>query len=146
MFFYNFLIFLLAMKTTSSSTYILNVSGSQLCITETGQNIGNFTSLAQFVQIFQMQDLEMQLEIDGNMTINETVILYSNVSFYGGNTNSSSFIFGSSGQIQIISNISSNINFFLANFKIIQSISDLLIFPLLLINNISFVQISVYIL
>ena len=56
--FYHFLIFLLAIKTTSSSTYILNVSGSQLSITETGQNIGNFTSLAQFVQIFQIQDLE----------------------------------------------------------------------------------------
>ena len=143
MFFYNFLIFLLAMKTTSSSTYILNVSGSQLCITETGQNIGNFTSLAQFVQIFQMQDLEMQLEIDGNMTINETVILYSNVSFYGGNTNSSSFIFGSSGQIQIISNTSSNINFILENIVIVSGLSEIVIFPFLLINNISFAQIKV---
>ena len=145
MFFYNFLIFLLAMKTTSSSTYILNVSGSQLCITETGQNIGNFTSLAQFVQIFQMQDLEMQLEIDGNMTINETVILYSNVSFYGENTSSPSLILGSSGQIQIISNTSSNINFILENIVIVSGLSEIVIFPFLFINNISFAQIKVII-
>ena len=145
MFFYNFLIFLLAMKTTSSSTYILNVSGSQLCITETGQNIGNFTSLAQFVQIFQMQDLEMQLEIDGNMTINETVILYSNVSFYGENTSSPSLILGSSGQIQIISNTSSNINFIMENIIVVPGLSEIVIFPFLLINNISFAQIKVII-
>ena len=141
--FYHFLIFLLAIKTTSSSTYILNVSGSQLSITETGQNIGNFTSLAQFVQIFQMQDLEMKLEINGNITINEIMILYSNVSFYGENTSSPSLILGSSGQIQIISNTSSNINFIMENIIVVPGLSEIVIFPFLLINNISFAQIKV---
>ena len=142
----HFLIFLLMMKTTSSSTYLISISGSQLSIIEAGQPIGNFSSLVQFVQEFQIKDQDMKLEISGNLTLNETMIIYSNFSLTADNASTSSLICGSLGQIQIISNISSNINFFLANFKIIQSISDLLIFPLLLINNISFVQISVYIL
>jgi len=140
----HFLIFLLMMKTTSSSTYLISSSGSQLSIIEAGQPIGNFSSLVQFVQEFQIKDQDMKLQISGNLTLNETMIIYSNFfSLTADNASTSSFICSSYGQIQIISNISSNINFILENFKIIQSISDLLIFPLLLINNISFVQITV---
>ena len=71
------------------------------------------------------------------------MILYSNVSFYGENTSSPSLILGSSGQIQIISNTSSNINFIMENIIVVPGLSEIVIFPFLLINNISFAQIKV---